>query len=138
MLELLDSIRPSAQFLSVLGCVFGAGLANGMMDSIDHHLWKFSEFDVVPEGRFKEWLLGKKQIGKGKRWMIGPLYIIQDGWHCFKQLMVFAFLSIPVIMLFAFNGEDDGWFAIFATYGILACTWGIGFETSYRLIWRKK
>jgi hypothetical protein len=134
MLELLWSYKPNKKILVILALVLLAGACNGLMDSIDHHPQKF---DWLPEGSFKDWVLGDLQIGKGEWWMWGPVYVLQDGWHNVKQWMAFMFFSAIVVAIFKFDREDHGWFGPLMTYALLALAWGIGFTLFYNVLLTK-
>jgi len=101
--------------------IIGAGLFNGIMDSIKHHPWVW---DWLGDGKLYHWMMGNKKIGKGKCWMQGPLYIIMDGWHSAKQFMVICFLMSATVQL----PERWRWYG----FGFMVLAWGIGFNLMYK------
>ena len=103
--------------------IMGAGTANAIMDTIAHrpHVWKF-----LGDGKLYKWVVGEISFGKGKPWMVGPLYALMNMWHCAKVIMWFCVMMAVV-------SNVDGTLAYkFVAFIILALSQWIGFLSIYK------
>lgn len=75
--------------LTVLIVLSLCSFFNASMDTIDHH-WEQSIFNKYTSGSLNDWLSGVDPLPR--YWYVHPIFY--DGWHMFKNMMVFCFIVL--------------------------------------------
>lgn len=129
-------------FIAIIGCLFLAGMSNGLMDALHfHEAWKCFDNAAFwnPETSWKnKWAMsaeGVPIVGKERFWGSSTFLVaLTDGWHLSKFGWLFFIKSAVVLALFADMQKWRHFWGVVVVFAAATLAHAAGFMIIYSII----